>query len=46
MTRRMEIIAISEYYNIPMRQAAVRRESMTEEELEKICSWWMDRKEA
>lgn len=43
MTKRDEIIAISEYYNIPMRVAALKHSTMMENELEEIISWWLSK---
>lgn len=45
MTRRNEIIAISEYYNITMNLAAARLKTMGDAELEEIITWWLDTKE-
>ena len=45
MSRRDEIIAISEYYNIPLRLAEQRHRNMTENEREEIITWWLSKKE-
>lgn len=45
MTSRDEIIAISEYYNIPLRLASARRDIIDEKEMEYIIEWWMAKKE-
>ena len=45
MTSRDEIIAISEYYNIPLRLASARRGTIDEKEMEYIIEWWIAKKE-
>lgn len=45
MTIRDEIIAISEYYNIPMTLAKLRRDTIGDLRLEEILVWWLDKKE-
>ena len=43
MTRRDEIVAVSMYYNINMNLAAKKYEEMTQEEINNVCEWFLDR---
>ena len=43
--QRWEIIAISEYYSIPLRLTSARRDIIDEKEMEYIIEWWMAKKE-
>lgn len=45
MTRRNEIIAISEYYNISMKEASEKINTMSEKELENAVEWFLDKVE-
>lgn len=43
MTRRDEIVAVSMYYNINMSEAAKKYEEMTQEEIDNVYEWFLDR---
>ena len=40
MIEKIKIMAISEYYNIPIRVAKIKYEIMDKKEIEQIISWW------